>query len=111
MIYEVTTGNIFADLGLDHPEELMARAKLLISVNKRIKQSALMKRIPWRKAFKYEITWLVLKDARLKKGLTQKQLADALGIPENHISEMENGNLPISEAMAHILDLDYQMFV
>lgn len=39
--YEVTTGNIFADLGLDEPEELLARAKLLNEVSSLIKASKL----------------------------------------------------------------------
>ena len=39
--YEVTTGNIFEDLGLDHPGELLARAKLLRQVSALIKNSKL----------------------------------------------------------------------
>ncbi|MBA3604130.1 MAG: XRE family transcriptional regulator [Parachlamydiaceae bacterium] len=41
--YEVSTGtgNVFADLGLKQPEELMARAKLLYEVGSLIKASRL----------------------------------------------------------------------
>ena len=39
--YEVSSGNVFADLGLDQPEELLARSKLLKSVSKLIKNSSL----------------------------------------------------------------------
>ena len=124
---EVTTGNIFADLGLDQPDELMSRAKLLNAVNTRIKQSALsqeelaiIKPIPWREAFKHGIeefteSGLMLKGARAKKGLTKKQLAEALGVKLHHISEMEHGKRSIDEAMAHrlskILDMGYRLFL
>lgn len=39
--YEVTTSNIFADLGLDQPEELLTRAKLLNNVSTLISKSKL----------------------------------------------------------------------
>ena len=42
--YEVTTGNIFADLGLDQSEELLAKAKLLHEVSSLVKASKLSQR-------------------------------------------------------------------
>ncbi len=39
--YEVTTSNIFADLGLNEPDELLAKAKLLHEVGSLIKASNL----------------------------------------------------------------------
>ena len=42
----------------------------------------------------------MLRASRHKLELTQKQLADALGTPQNHISEMENGKRPIGKVMA-----------
>ena len=39
--YEVTEDNVFADLGLDQPEELLARAELLNTVTTLIKSSKL----------------------------------------------------------------------
>ena len=40
-VYEVTEGNIFADLGLDQPEELLAKAEFLQQLNALIKASKL----------------------------------------------------------------------
>ncbi len=42
--YEVTDGNIFADLGLDQPDERLARTKLLHEVGSLIKASKLSQR-------------------------------------------------------------------
>lgn len=39
--YEVSSGNVFADLGLEQSEELLARAKLLNNVSTLIKNSGL----------------------------------------------------------------------
>ena len=39
--YEVTTGNVFAALGLDQPDELLARARLLDQVSGLIKNCGL----------------------------------------------------------------------
>ncbi len=38
-----------------------------------------------------------IKEARLKKGLTQKQLAKKLGVAENFINEVESGRKIINE--------------
>ena len=42
----------------------------------------------------------VLRGARYREEMTQKQLAEALGIRQHHLSEMENGKRPIGKAMA-----------
>ncbi|MDP1608578.1 MAG: helix-turn-helix transcriptional regulator [Chlamydiales bacterium] len=39
--FDITEGNVFADLGLEKPEELLARAKLLHEVSNLIKNSRL----------------------------------------------------------------------
>lgn len=39
--YEISSGNVFADLGLDQSEELLARAKLLHDVSTLIQNSGL----------------------------------------------------------------------
>lgn len=56
--YEVTAGNIFLDLGLDQPEELLAKAQLLIEVGSLIKKSKLSQ-----------------KDVALKLGITQPKVS------------------------------------
>lgn len=63
--YEMTEGNIFAELGLDQPEELLARSKLLTEVCKLIKSSK----------------------------LTQKEIATALGITQSKVSLLMKGRL------------------
>lgn len=63
--------------------------------------------IPWRDAFpEYSEDQLVgktLAGARHREGLTQVQLAEQTGIPQRHISEMENGKRPIGKVMARRL--------
>ena len=39
--YEISSGNVFADLGLEQSDELLARAKLLDDVSTLIKNSGL----------------------------------------------------------------------
>ncbi len=41
-----------------------------------------------------------LRGLRLREELTQKQLADKLGIRQHHLSEMEHGKRPIGKEMA-----------
>ncbi len=50
--------------------------------------------IPWRDAFpefQGNEAGTILAGYRQREGLTQMQLAEATGIPQRHISEMENG--------------------
>ncbi len=50
--------------------------------------------LPWREAFPEltdeQLPGISLKGARVKEGITQKQLAEMTGIRQHHISEMEN---------------------
>lgn len=56
-----------------------------------------------------------LRGARGKEGLTQRQLAEMTGIPQRHISEMENGKRPIgkeaAKKLAKALNVDYRVFL
>lgn len=45
----------------------------------------------------------MLKGLRLREGLTQKALADAIGVPQSHISEYEKNKRPVPEAKAEEL--------
>ena len=76
--------------------------------------------IPWREAAKDDIkkyteTGLMVRGARFKAELTQKQLAEKLGVLPHHISEMEYGKRPISKKMAHklseVLNVNYKVFL
>lgn len=78
------------------------------------------KRIHWRDAFKKEIEaysegGLMLRGSRHKEQLTQKELADVLGISQHHMSEMENGKRSIEKEMAkkfaHFFKTDYRLFI
>jgi DNA-binding XRE family transcriptional regulator len=57
----------------------------------------------------------MLRGARYKADMTQKELADLLSIKQHHLSEMENGKRPIGKAMAkrlaEALACDYRLFV
>ncbi len=58
---------------------------------------------------------IVLRGMRYREDMTQKQLADKLGIRQHHLSEMENGKRPIGKEMAKklaaILNADYRVFL
>ena len=75
---------------------------------------------PWREVFKDELkkygeAALMLRGGRHKAEMTQKELAEALGINQSHISEMENGKRPIGKVMAlrlaKIFKTDYRKFL
>ena len=57
----------------------------------------------------------LLAGARIKEGLTQKRLAEMLGIHRHHISEMENGKRTIGKEMAKrlgkVLNVRYRVFI
>ena len=75
--------------------------------------------VPWREAYpEYsdeDLPGVCLRGARHREGLTQGQLADKIGIPQRHISEMENGKRPIGKAMARrlgkALNIGYRVFL
>lgn len=77
--YEVSSGNVFADLGLKQPEELMARAKLLYEVGSLIKAS---KR-------------------------SQEEIAEKLGISQPKVSQLVSGRLSAfsTDTLLHYLSL------
>lgn len=63
--YEVSSGNVFADLGLSNPEERLAKADLAIQINTLIEQ----------------------------KKLTQKAAAQLLDIDQPKVSDLSRGRL------------------
>ncbi len=56
-----------------------------------------------------------LRAARYRENVTQKQLAELIGIPQRHISMMENGKRPIGKEMARrlgkALNIGYKVFL
>lgn len=75
--------------------------------------------IPWRQAFPEMIDshlpGVCLRGARQREHLTQVQLAQRTGLPQRHISEMENGKRPIGKKNARligeVLGIAYQIFL
>jgi len=75
--------------------------------------------VPWRELFpefRGVAQWAVaLRGARGKEGLTQKALAGLTGIPQGHISAMENGRMPIGKErarrLAEVLKIDYRILL
>ncbi len=75
--------------------------------------------LPWRQAFpEYDeksLPGVVLAGARGKEGITQRELARRVGIPQRHISEMERGKRPIgkemAKKMAKALKIDYRVLL
>ena len=57
----------------------------------------------------------ILQGARFREGMTQVELSGKSGIPQRHISEMENGKRPIGKVnarkLANALDVDYRIFL
>ncbi len=74
--------------------------------------------LPWRLAFpeygKKTLPGAVLAGARGKEGITQRELARRISVPQRHISEMERGKRPIGKEMAKrlgkALNIDYRVF-
>ena len=75
--------------------------------------------VPWREAYpEYSEEQLIgkaLAGARYREGLTQIKLSKMTGIPQRHISEMENGKRPIGKEMAKrlgvALHIGYKAFL
>lgn len=59
------SSNVFADIGVAHPERVMARAEIMLRISEIIKE----------------------------RGLTQKQASGLLGIPQSKVSCLMNGKL------------------
>ena len=80
--------NIFADIGVSHPERVLARAQIMFHIAEIIR----------------------------KRGLAQKQAADMLHIPQSKVSCLMNGKL-INFSMDHLfeflnaLDTDVKIIV
>ncbi len=62
-----------------------------------------------------ELPGLALVGARCKEDITQKELSKLTGIPQGHISQMENGKRPIGKTIAKklgkALDISYKVFL
>ena len=77
--YEITEGNVFEALGLDQPEELLVRSKLLMQVGDLIENS----------------------------GISQQEVAKKLGITQPKVSMLVGGRLSAfsTETLFHYLSI------
>ena len=97
-------------------------------VNKQKEASKLLKQlgfqdvsdsIPWRDAFPdvkdTDLPGISLAGARRKEDLTQVQLSKLTGIPQRHISEMENNKRAIgresAKKLGKALNINYRIFM
>jgi DNA-binding XRE family transcriptional regulator len=75
--------------------------------------------VPWRELFpdfdENISPSIALRGARGKENLTQKELSHLTGIPQGHISEMENGKRAIGRESAKrfgkALNINYKVFL
>jgi DNA-binding XRE family transcriptional regulator len=71
--------------------------------------------LPWRSVLTEPTPGQALKGARTKEGLTQRTLSDLAGIPQRHLSEMENDKRPIgkktAKVLAETLKIDHRVFL
>lgn len=76
--------------------------------------------IPWEQAAadriaKYKQAGLVLRGARYREGISQKELAKKCGISQDNLSRMENGKRTIGEKtakkLAKALNIDYRLLI
>lgn len=62
-----------------------------------------------------EFPGIALAGARTKEDMTQKALSKLTGIPQGHISEMENGKraigLKTAKKLAKALNISYKVFL
>ena len=75
--------------------------------------------ISWREAFPDHNAdneqGICLSGARARENITQKELSRLTGIPQRHISEMENGKRTIgrknAQKLAKVLNVNYKVFL
>lgn len=75
--------------------------------------------VPWREVLppipEAERPGRMLRAARTREDLTQTQLARLTGIPQRHLSEMEQGKRTIgkerAKTLAKALNVDYRLFL
>ena len=85
-----------------------------------VKASKKTDTISWREAAKKDIRkhsegGQILRGSRFKEDVTQKKLAEAIGVSQHHISEMENGRRPIgkeiAKRLAEFFKVNYRIFL
>jgi len=89
-----------------HTRTRRTKSEVKKSTKPRAKVKPKKRSIPWREVFKDRIEkftepGLMLKGYRYKADMTQKEVAEEVGISQHRISELENGKRAVSKQMAH----------
>lgn len=94
--------------------------KNLYKLDAFLKKYGQIESIPWemlasKRIAKHKKSGLVLRGARYREGISQKELAKKSGINQENISKMENGQRPIGEKvakkLAKVLRMDYELLM
>ena len=99
------------------PLHLMVHPANVTSITRYVETLEKFDSIPWRRVAERrgDVPASVLRGARSKEELTQARLAELTGIPQRHISEMENGKRTIgkeaAKKLAKALNTDYRVFL
>jgi len=96
---------------------LMVHPSNVATITRYVEQLEKSESVPWREVAgqRGNIPASVLRGARSKAEITQTRLSELTGIPQRHISEMEQGKRPIgketAKKLASALDVDYRVFL
>ncbi|KAB0670340.1 helix-turn-helix transcriptional regulator [Geobacter sp. FeAm09] len=99
------------------PLHLMVHPANVASITKYAEALENSESIPWREVAgrRGSIPASILRGARSKAEMTQTRLSELTGIPQRHISEMEQGKRPIgretAKKLATALDVDYRVLL
>ena len=83
---ERSSGNVFADLGLPHPEEHLAKATIALAIARTIRE----------------------------RGLTQEQAGEVLGLSQPKVSDLVRGHLDkftLDRLLRYLCKLDYDVTI
>lgn len=99
------------------PIQLMVHPANVATITRYVEQLEKSGSIPWREVAgrRGSIPASILRGARSKAEITQTRLSELTGIPQRHISEMEQGKRPIGKEtarkLAEALNVDYKVFL
>jgi len=100
------------------PLHLMVRQSNVIRIKQYVETlESSSNSTPWRDVAgqRGNVPAAVLRGARGKEEITQTKLSEMTGIPQRHISEMEQGKRPIGKEsarkLAKALNTDYRVFL
>ncbi|MBC8018106.1 MAG: helix-turn-helix transcriptional regulator [Verrucomicrobia bacterium] len=99
------------------PLHLMVRSANVSTITRYVEQLEKSDSIPWRDVAgrRGSVPASILRGARSKEEITQTRLSELTGIPQRHLSEMEQGKRPIgketAKKLAAALNVDYRVFL